>query len=208
MVQSLYAHFDFMEPYISYWKNLSLIDISGEIWKTIEEFPNYRISQYGRVKSLSRWIKIGQGRNKKLPEIILKSSAPVGHYVMVGLYKNGENITKNVHAIVAQYFIDNPNPDEYDEVNHIDGNKHNPYYKNLVWTDGSGNQKHAYEIGLKHALRGEKCPTSKLTNKQIIEIYNSSLPNHELAKIYPVQRQHVWQIKKGIRCESVTGHKK
>lgn len=197
-----------MDNYIPYWENLSLNDLSDEIWVTIEGFPNYKISQYGRVKSLSRWVTLGQGRRRKFPEIILKSSAPKDFYVMVGIYNEDGEETKNVHALVAKYFVYNEKPDEYDEVNHIDGNKHNPFYKNLIWTDGSGNQKHAYEIGLKHALRGEKCPTSKLTNQQIIEIYNSPLPNHELAKIYPVQRQHIWQIKKGIRCDSITGHKK
>lgn len=195
-----------MESYMPYWKNLSLIDIPGEIWKTIEEFPDYRISQFGRVKSLSRWVKLGQGRNRFLPEIILKAQAPKGFYVMVGLSKNGVIYTKNTHSLVGIYFVENPKIEEYDQVNHIDGNKHNPFYKNLEWTDFSGNGLHAYRIGLKKALKGEDCSTSKLTNKQIIEIYKSLLPNHELAKLYPVQRQHIWQIKKGIRCASITGH--
>lgn len=198
----------YMHGYIPYWRNVSLNNLPDEIWEKIDLFPYYQISQYGRVKSLSRWIKLGQGRKRLLPEKILKSSAPKDFYVMVGLYNEEGLSTQNVHVLVAKKFIYNPLPKEYDEVNHIDGNKHNPFYKNLEWTDGSGNGLHAYRIGLKHALRGEKCPTSKLTNTQILEIYNSTLPNHELAKIYPVKRQHIWQIKRGIRCEWITGHKK
>ena len=51
-------------------KNLSLEDMDGEIWKDIEGFEGYyQISNFGRVKSLSR-IVIDSKRNIK--EKILK----------------------------------------------------------------------------------------------------------------------------------------
>lgn len=40
--------------------NLSL-DLSGEVWKLIEDFENYAISNYGRVKSLERWALVPNG---------------------------------------------------------------------------------------------------------------------------------------------------
>ena len=36
-----------------------------------------------------------------------------------------------VHRLVAKYFVKNPKPNEYDMVNHIDGDKMNNHYDNL-----------------------------------------------------------------------------
>jgi predicted GNAT family acetyltransferase len=38
-------------------------------------------------------------------------------------------------------------------INHKDGNKLNPHYDNLEWTDYSGNNNHAYETGLKYTTK-------------------------------------------------------
>ncbi|MCC0783514.1 HNH endonuclease [Clostridioides sp. ES-S-0108-01] len=49
---------------------------------------------------------------------------------------------------VAQYYVDNLNPREFDIVNHIDGNKLNDNYTNLEWCNISINTQHAYDTGL------------------------------------------------------------
>ena len=46
------------------------------------------------------------------------------------------------------YYVENPNPKEYDIVNHIDGNKMNNHYTNLEWCNISMNTQHAYDNGL------------------------------------------------------------
>ena len=53
-----------------------------------------------------------------------------------------------VHRLVAKYFVENPKPDEFDIVNHIDGDKMNNHYKNLEWCNISINTQHAYDNGL------------------------------------------------------------
>ncbi len=50
-----------------------------------------------------------------------------------------------VHRLVAQTFI--PNPMNYPEVDHIDGNKSNNHVSNLRWVDRSTNMKNAYTNG-------------------------------------------------------------
>lgn len=51
--------------------------------------------------------------------------------------KNGKNYVKNVHRLVAEYFI--PNPNNYNEVDHIDRNKLNNHISNLRWATSSMN---------------------------------------------------------------------
>lgn len=51
--------------------------------------------------------------------------------------KHGKNYCKNIHRLVAEYFI--PNPNNYDEVDHIDRNKQNNHISNLRWVTSSMN---------------------------------------------------------------------
>ena len=71
-------------------------------------------------------------------------------YPHVGLRVfNGEiSIQKlyKVHRLVAEYFI--PNPNNYDIVNHKDGNKANYNKDNLEWSTYSENTIHAVKTGL------------------------------------------------------------
>lgn len=53
-----------------------------------------------------------------------------------------------VHRLVAKYYVKNPKPEEYNLINHIDGNKMNNSYKNLERCNTSINTKHAYDTGL------------------------------------------------------------
>ena len=50
--------------------------------------------------------------------------------------------------LVALYFVENPNPLEYDIVNHIDGDKLNNNASNLEWCNISMNTQHAYDNNL------------------------------------------------------------
>ena len=67
-------------------------------------------------------------------------------YMSVHLFKNGVSSRKRVHRLVAKAFISNPN--EKEQINHIDGNKENNRVENLEWCTRSENAKDAYENGL------------------------------------------------------------
>lgn len=53
-----------------------------------------------------------------------------------------------VNRLVAMYYVPNPYPNDYNLVNHKDGNKLNNNYKNLEWCNVSMNTQHAYDNGL------------------------------------------------------------
>ena len=92
-----------------------------EIWKTIKDYPNYQISNLGRVKSL--------GNNKTRKEKILKSYKNNKGYLKVDLYKEGVIKKYYIHRLVASAFLDNPN--NLPQVNHKDEDKTNNCVDNL-----------------------------------------------------------------------------
>ena len=59
-----------------------------------------------------------------------------------------------VHRMVADTWI--PNPNNYREVNHINGDKDDNRVENLEWVSHSENMRHAYRTGLKKPSGGLK----------------------------------------------------
>ena len=94
-----------------------------EIWKDIEGYEGlYQVSNMGRVKSFHNNI-----------EKILIPINKTNEYLFVNLYKNGKNKVVNIHRLVAETFINNPNPNKFIEVLHLDDNPKNNVYTNLKW---------------------------------------------------------------------------
>lgn len=65
-------------------------------------------------------------------------------YRVVSLTKDGKKKDHKVHRLVAIAFI--PNPNDYECVNHIDGNKLNNSLSNLEWCSKGYNNYHARSI--------------------------------------------------------------
>lgn len=81
-----------------------------EIWKTITDYPNYQVSNYGNVKNI------------RFNRILKCTITPYG-YKVCSLGKNKFYKSYFVHRLIASAFVDNPN--NYPCVNHKDENKLN-----------------------------------------------------------------------------------
>jgi len=111
-----------------------------EIWKDIDGFENYQVSNLGRVKS------IGNSFSRK--EKILKDRIYKPGYNTVILYKNKKQKSFLVHQLVAVAFLDHKICGHKLVVNHKDFNKLNNNVDNLeiVTARENSNQKHIKSI--------------------------------------------------------------
>mgnify|MGYP000153256831 CR=1 FL=1 len=101
----------------------------------LEEYPNYRIYEDGRLFDI---------RRNKFCRVYSKRG-----YIGVTLVNLvGKRIHTNMHNLVALAYLVNDDPVNKTQVNHIDGTKDNNHYTNLEWCTASENRKHAIESGL------------------------------------------------------------
>lgn len=102
--------------------NLKIQKQKLEMWKTIKDFPDYRISTLGRVKSYKR---------NRINGSILKPKNNGYDYLHVDLYNNNKTKRFKIHRLVAEAFI--PNPDNKPYIDHINTIRTDNCTKNLKW---------------------------------------------------------------------------
>lgn len=90
----------------------------------------------------------GNRRERVFPRTKLKlgSTRTSQGYFQVGIGGRNGRI-EMIHRIMAEAFC--PNPNGYNVVNHIDGDKGNCSPSNLEWCTSAHNNKHAFDTGLK-----------------------------------------------------------
>lgn len=136
----------------------------------VKGFDKYTVHEDGRVESL------GAGR-------FLTPQKRNG-YLSVCLYPG--KISKNIHRLVAEAFI--PNPDNLPQVNHINGDKTDNRVENLEWCTASDNAKHAYRYGLRKSRTQVLTPEDEET---IVSLRYMGLSCQAISEVMPVGRRQV-----------------
>ena len=124
-----------------------------EIWKDINNYEIYQISNLGNVK------------NKNTNRII-KKCFTIDFYHRVNLVNNLGQKNFRVHRLVANAFITNIYNKE--TVNHINGIKTDNNIKNLEWATRKEQTEHAMRTGLFNPP-----PSKKVIDTKTKIIYNS-----------------------------------
>lgn len=153
-----------------------------EVWVKVDEWPDYEVSNLGRVRSL---------KNPDNP-VILKQFT-IRHYPSVNFVSGLRRASKRVHRLVALAFL-GPAPSERHIVRHVDGNPGNNRVDNLSWGTFEENEKDKGSHGT--ALTGERHHQSKLTENDVRVIRCSSQSCEELSKKFGVSSGHIYNIRR------------
>lgn len=170
-----------------------------EIWKNIPNYPGYRASSLGNIRSY--WTK---GKYPCISKIfhLRKPTLNRGYFVV--------NVTNNqkqqrailVHRLILMAFkgVSKKAYGLHRNDIHTDNR-----IENLYWGSQKQNIKDMWANG--HGLFGEKCPWAKLNNQQIEEIknkYNLGIGVVALGREYKVSHSLISMILSGRRWKPVS----
>jgi len=160
----------------------------AEIWKPVLEWEGfYEVSNLGRVRSLSNWVKAGRGNMKRAGRIL--SNFNRQGRLFVNLNYGGYRTTVTVHRLVLESFV-GLRPEGL-ECKHLNGNAANNHISNLVW--GTKLENEADKVAHGTASR------PPLNIEEINDIRASPKKQQELADQYGVSQSLISRIKSGER---------
>ena len=121
------------------------------MWCPIPGFPNYEISDDGRVRN----VRTGKEKKRTINN----------GYEVVNIWHQNKSKLMLVHRLVAMAFV----PGDFSlSVNHIDGNKLNNNKDNLEWCTLAQNTNHQWRTGLANSSGCFECTKIPLQDREKI----------------------------------------
>lgn len=177
--------------------------VNRETWKPVVGYEGYyEVSSFGRVRSLPRMVKHGNGGSRMFPGKIMRLVLVSTGYHAVSLYRHGISKRRLVHHLVLDAFS-GPCPAGY-ECAHWDGERANNHIENLRWTSRADNHNDKRRHGT--MCRGESHYHSRLKAndvRQIRKLHKSGVPQIVLAETYSVGCPHINKIVRGLAWKHI-----
>lgn len=176
-----------------------------ETWRDVVSYEGiYKVSTWGRVRSLGRWKFNGVGEYYLKGRIMKQTSDNSGRLLVNLTDGNGKCRVRSVHHLVLLAFV-GPRPKGM-ECCHRDGNPLNNRLENLRWDTHSENEKDKIKHGTSH-FSGESHYGAKLTETKVREIRNlygsGDYSLSQLAKLFGVHIMTIHPIVKRRTWKSV-----
>ncbi|MFT7032413.1 MAG: hypothetical protein ACJA2S_000913 [Cyclobacteriaceae bacterium] len=138
-----------------------------EVWKPIEGFENYEVSNTGLIKRKAR--KIVSAKSKKelnLKEKVMKQrwNKNCKCFFLDLLNKKGIRKTIYPHKEVAKAFCINVLPEEFTMIIHLDNDPKNNNSTNLEWVTPSEHMSFQFQVGNKDNFKVWKTRKKKYQN--------------------------------------------
>jgi hypothetical protein len=124
---------------------LTEAELASERWLPIPDFPDYEISDMGRVRSKARKIRCRSFMFRTIPDRIVGQNL-IGwrrQYLQVDLVRDGKRFYFYVHRLVLLAFVGET---EKPHVNHKNGDGFYNRLHNLEWCTRSENIRHAIDV--------------------------------------------------------------
>ena len=159
--------------------NVESLDDIPEIWKVYPDIPSIEVSNLGNLRDV-------------------QTKEPVPTYDNFGyrwIFRN--NTHYFVHHLVANLFIENPNPKLFKYINHLDGVKdHNMEY-NLEWCDISMNTEHSFVLG-------NIGKYSEKTIRRVCEMLQDGIAPVVIEDETGINRKYISEIYQGRKHRSIS----
>lgn len=134
-----------------------------EQWRDVVGYEgHYQVSSEGRVRSVERTV-FQKGGTWRYQSYILSQDVSKRGYHRVVLSKDNHRRTVNVHRLMGEAFI--PNPNGLPMVRHLDDNKSHNFLGNLSWGTNSDNQRDSIRNGTHFASSKTHCPAGHPYNE-------------------------------------------
>jgi len=154
-----------------------------ENWKDYPLNTNYEVSDTGFV------------RNKNTMNVRKPRKCGKG-YLRINITMNAKHSTLNIHRMVAETFL--VNPENKQHINHIDNNPLNNNVNNLEWCTHQENMRHS-------AKQGRKGKGTLYTPEQIyaVKYLHDDLSSYEVHRLTGVKPCTVNRVRSGQQWQHI-----
>jgi len=193
------------------------VDQPGEEWRAIPSFPDYQVSNQGRVRS--QFLQFS-GRKSEDWRVLAPGLHNQGYH-FVNLRKNGETHNRRIHALVLEAFV-GPRPTIDGEracTRHLNGNPADNRLENLAWGTMKENMADKKIHGTENVLRGEGKPNAVFTDAEVAGFKERMAAgewyvdiareiNRPIAHIYNIGAGKAWaHVRPDLDCTPGLGRK-